>query len=269
MYSNNLDFKERHNYQSVSIIVPCFNESEGIPSLKQKLLPVLSELRTQRKVEVICVNDGSTDDTFLQLENYLGQYVTIISHPQNKGLSTAIRTGLMSAKGQIICTIDSDCTYDPKYLIDLLDLMLPDVDIVTASPYHPQGRVKNVPNWRLFLSKGLSQIYRIVLPQKLYTYTSMFRAYRREVMEEIPITYSGFLGLVEIVAEAMLCGYKVVELPTELSNRVYGKSKLRIAKVIWSHLKYIRTLTIRRLFVTKPSRTVKPIQKSDKLKIKN
>jgi dolichol-phosphate mannosyltransferase len=254
MYTHNLE-RVSLEFQSVSIIVPCFNESEGIPALKQKLLPILSKLRYRYQVEVICVDDGSSDDTFFQLQNHLSEHVQILRHAKNKGLSSAIRTGVMSANGQIICTIDSDCTYDPKYLIDLLDLMFPDVYIVTASPYHPQGRVKNVPNWRLFLSKGLSQIYRIVLPQKLYTYTSMFRAYRREILEEIPITYPGFLGLVEIVAEAMLCGYKVVELPTELSNRVYGKSKLRVAKVILSHLKYINKLIFRRLFGVKSSRT--------------
>jgi dolichol-phosphate mannosyltransferase len=249
MYSQNVSLEQ----QSVSIIIPCFNEAEGIPALKQRLSPVLSQLRMHRDVEVICVDDGSIDGTFSQLEDHFGQEVKIIRHPKNKGLSAAIRTGLMSANGQIICTIDSDCTYDPKYLIDLLDLMFADVDIVTASPYHPRGRVKNVPNWRLFLSKGLSQIYRLVLPQKLYTYTSMFRAYRREVLEEIPITYPGFLGLVEIVAEAMLCGYKVIELPTELSNRVYGRSKLRVVRVIWSHLKYINKLVWRGLFASNTS----------------
>ncbi|MBF2066458.1 MAG: glycosyltransferase [Calothrix sp. C42_A2020_038] len=252
MYSKNID-----NNKSVSIIIPCYNEAEGISALKEKLLPVITQIRTYRDVEVICVNDGSTDDTYLQLQNHLGEHAQIINHPRNAGLSAAIRTGFMSAQGQIICTIDSDCTYHPKYLIDLLDLMHVDVDVVTASPYHPRGRVNNVPAWRLFLSKGLSFLYRIILTQKLYTYTSMFRAYRREVLEEIPITYPGFLGLVEIIAEAMLCGYKVVELPTELSNRVYGRSKLRVVKVILSHLKYIQKLSIRRL-TTKLSKTLKP-----------
>lgn len=267
MYSNSREVKGR-DYQFVSIIVPCFNESEGIPSLKKKLLPVLSELRLHRDVEVICVDDGSTDDTFFQLQKHLGQEVNIIRHPQNAGLSAAISTGLMSAKGQIICTIDSDCTYDPKYLIELLDLMYPNVDIVTASPYHPRGRVNNVPNWRLFLSKGLSRLYQVVLPQKLYTYTSMFRAYRREVLEEIPITYPGFLGLVEVIAEAILCGYNVVELPTELSNRVYGRSKLRVVKVILSHLNYIKILIVRRLEERKSAQIVSPYSSPAKKAIK-
>lgn len=250
----NLQTPER---QSVSIIVPCFNESEGIESLRKKLLPVVDKLRLVRSVEVICVDDGSIDDTFAKLEQHLGQHAQIIRHQKNKGLSAAIRTGFAQSTGKIICTIDSDCTYDPIYLVALLNLMHTDVDIVTASPYHPKGKVKNVPEWRLFLSKGLSQLYRFVLPQRLYTYTSMFRAYRREVLETVPVTYPGFLGLVEIVAEAMLRGYKVAEYPTELTNRVYGQSKLRVFRVIRSHLKYIGKLIVRQLL---PQKNTKVLQ---------
>jgi len=243
-----LEVKEQpaRDEQSVSIIIPCFNESEGIESLQQRLLPVLAKLRFLRPVELILIDDGSTDNTYAKLQQSFGQYASIISHEKNQGLSAAIRTGLAHSVGEIICTTDSDCTYDPSQLLPLLSLMAEDVDIVTASPYHPKGLVKNVPVWRLFLSKGLSQIYRVVLPYKLYTYTSLFRAYRREVLEAIPITYSGFLGLVEIIAEATLCGYKVVEYPAELRSRVYGQSKLRVAKVIWSHLMYISKLMLRR-----------------------
>ena len=250
------ELEKTENLESVSIIIPCFNESEGIEFLKIKLLPVLATLRLVRSVELLIVDDGSTDDTFVKLQQSFGQQAHIIRHQQNKGLSAAIRTGFAHSTGNIICTIDSDCTYDPNYLIPLLNLMHADVDIVTASPYHPKGTVKNVPAWRLFLSKGLSQLYRLVLPQKLYTYTSMFRAYRREVLETVQVTYPGFLGLVEILAEAMLRGYKVVEYPTELSNRVFGQSKLRVARVIRSHLQYISKLIIRQLFQQKPAESM-------------
>jgi dolichol-phosphate mannosyltransferase len=251
MQPQSLELEKIENRQSISIIVPCFNESEGIESLERKLQPVLFKLRSTRSVELIIVDDGSTDDTFLKLQQYFEETAQIIKHQKNKGLSAATKTGLAYSTGNIICTIDSDCTYDPEQLIGVLELMHWDVDIVTASPYHPKGRVKNVPGWRLFLSKGLSPLYRFVLPQKLYTYTSMFRAYRREVLETIPITYPGFLGLVEILAEAMLCGYKVVEYPAELSSRMFGQSKLRVAKVIWSHLKYIGQLIVRQAFKQK------------------
>ena len=242
MNFRNLEFEKTENLASVSIVIPCFNESEGIEYLTKKLLPVLTRLQLSRKIELIIVDDGSTDDTFVKLQQYLGQQAKIIRHQNNRGLSAAITTGLAHSICEIICTIDSDCTYEPNYLTEVLNLMQGDVDIVTASPYHPQGGVKNVPAWRLFLSKSLSFIYRIILPKKLYTYTSIFRAYRRQVLEKIPITYPGFLGMVEILAEAMFCGYHVVEYPCVLSTRRYGQSKLRTVKVIFSHIQYIKKL---------------------------
>lgn len=242
----NLENKITLRQQSVSIIIPCFNESEGIEFLHGKLLPVLEKLSLNWLVELIFVDDGSTDDTFLKLQQSFGDHAQIVRHIRNRGLSSAIKTGVSHSKGEIICTTDSDCSYDPEQLISMLKLMRDDVDIVTTSPYHPQGQVISIPAWRLFLSRGLSQIYGVVLPCKLYTYTSMCRAYRREVLETIPVKYPGFLGLVEVIAEAMLRGYKVVEYPAELRSRAFGQSKLRVARVIWSHLKYIGTLILRR-----------------------
>lgn len=244
------------NQQSVSIIIPCFNESEGIAALKTRLLPVVQRLRLVRSVELVFVDDGSSDDTFFKLQQNFGSQAQILRHQRNKGICAAINTGFVNSTGEIVCTVDSDCTYDPQDLLPLLDLLADGVDIVTASPYHPKGAVNNVPAWRLVLSKGLSQIYRIVLPKKLYTYTSMFRAYRREVLEEVAVTYPGFLGLVEVLVEAILRGYAVVEYPTELSRRAFGQSKLRVAKVTFSHLKYIGQLMFRRLTKRKKVKAV-------------
>jgi dolichol-phosphate mannosyltransferase len=253
----NLNLKSIADREPVSIVVPCFNESEGIELLRSKLIPVINELQKTRTVELILVDDGSIDDTYLKLQQYFSQIAQIVRCDRNRGLSAAIQLGAAQATGSIICTADSDCTYDPAQLIPLLELMHDDIDIVTASPYHPQGLVVNVPSWRLFLSKGLSRLYWLVLPCKLYTYTSMFRAYRREVFETVRIQDPGFLGLVEIIVEAMFQGYKVVEYPAELRRRIFGQSKLCVARVIWNHLKYVKQLIARKLLFT---RRLKPIK---------
>jgi dolichol-phosphate mannosyltransferase len=253
----NLTLKSTQDKESISIVIPCFNESEGIELLRTKLTPVIKKLQETRSVELILVDDGSIDDTYLKLQQYFSQTAQIVRCDRNRGLSAAIQLGAAHATGSIICTADSDCTYDPAQLISLLKLMRDDIDIVTASPYHPQGLVVNVPGWRLFLSKGLSRLYWLVLPCKLYTYTSMFRAYRREVFETVRIQDPGFLGLVEIIVEAMFQGYNVAEYPAELRRRVFGQSKLRVARVVWNHLKYIKQLISRKSLFT---RRLKPIK---------
>ena len=84
----------------------------------------------------------------------------------------------------------------------MIPLLTDDVDVVTASPYHPRGQVKNVPRWRLFLSKGLSRLYRLVLRQKLHTYTSCFRVYRRQAAVGIAVERGGFFGVTEMLGPA-------------------------------------------------------------------
>ena len=72
------------------------------------------------------------------------------------------------------------------------------MDVVTASPYHPElGAVRNVPRWRLTLSKGATWLYRRILRQKLSTYTSCFRVYRRSSVAGITLTYGRYLGVAE------------------------------------------------------------------------
>ena len=62
----------------------------------------------------------------------------------------AIVTGLKHAETELVCSIDADCTYDPRQLPALLRTLTQDMAMVTASPYHPQGKVENVPAWRLW-----------------------------------------------------------------------------------------------------------------------
>src|SRR4029450_6329875 len=100
-------------------------------------------------------------------------------------------------------------------------------DVVTASPYHPAGHVRNVPAWRLFLSRGLSRLYRAVLRQKLFTYTSCFRVFRRQSLAPLDLRLPGYLGLTELIASVDFAGKRVVECPSTLEVRVLGFSKMK------------------------------------------
>jgi hypothetical protein len=132
--------------------------------------------------------------------------------------------------------MDCDCTYDPHELQNMIPLLTPDVDLVTASPYHRFGKVLNVPRWRLTLSMGSSFLYRRLFNQKLATYTSCFRVYRRSAVADIPLTNGGFLGIAELLGRLDLRGSRIVEYPATLSVRMLGRSKMKILKSILGHL---------------------------------
>jgi len=225
----------------LSIIIPCYNEEESLDYLESKLNPVLKKLQKDYELDLIFIDDGSTDNTNKLLHKKYDKfkYARIITHKNNMNLGVAIRTGYKHAKGDLILTNDSDCTYEPSEIINILQLLDKDTDIVTASPYHPKGAVDNIPEYRLFLSRTISWIYSIILRKKIFTYTALFRVVRRRVLENVKITNNDFMAVAQLLIFAILKGYKVKEYPTTLHVRKFGTSKMKLFKVIWSHFKFI------------------------------
>lgn len=237
----------------LSIVIPCYNEADNVPKIRQEFFPVVAELAKSHSAEVIFVDDGSSDGTWQALEtafghNYLpGVAVRFERHEVNRGLGAAIRTGLAAARGDIVVTTDSDGTYKFNTIPALLACLTPGVDIVTASPYHPAGRVAGVPAYRLILSQGSSMLYRLLVNWRVYTYTALFRAYRRKVTESVPFESDGFLAGTEILVNGMLMGYRVAEYPAVLYSRAHGVSKAKIVRTIKAHLKFQGQILLHRL----------------------
>ncbi len=180
------------------------------------------------------------------------------------GVAAGIMTGIREAQTQLVCSMDCDCTYDPHELLNMLPLMTDPVDLVTASPYHRDGGVRNVPGWRLFLSRGASFLYRRVLHTKLDTYTSCFRVYRRSSFTGIHLRESGFLGIAEMLGRVDLGGGKIVEFPAVLEVRLFGISKMKTVKTIAGHLKLLTYLSKLRWF--RKSDTIETSLPKEKLK---
>lgn len=197
-------------------------------------------LNPEYDLECILVDDGSQDGTTDEAKKCFASFprVIVLKHEHNRGPGAAVRTGFAKATGDVVCTIDSDCTFDPlkiPLMLKLLDEQ--QVDIVTASPYHPDGGVENVPPWRLLLSRGASVIYRQLCACKLYTYTSFMRAYRRRVIDTVTFEGDGFAAFTEMLLRAGLQGYKVAEIPMVLKSRAIGTSKMKVMYTIRTHLK--------------------------------
>lgn len=233
----------------LSIVIPCYNEAEGIPAMRERLTAVLPALRQRGGVELILVDDGSGDRTGdLLAEAFAGiPEARVVRHDRNRGLGAALRTGFAHVGGAVVVTCDSDGTYPFAEIPALLDRLTPGVDIVTASPYHPGGGIENVPAYRVTISKGASLCYRTLVDPRIHTYTALFRACRREVIEQTATRADGFLMVTELLVEALLAGFRVVEYPAVLRVRQYGQSKARVLQITRTHLDYMAGLIGRRL----------------------
>jgi dolichol-phosphate mannosyltransferase len=233
----------------LSLVIPCYNEELNISQMHQQLEHLGPELEKRGPYEIIFVDDGSSDSTYSILQNMFESWpqVRIVQHPFNQGLGQALRTGLAQSKGEVVVCTDSDGTYPFTTIPEMLDLLVPGIDIVTASPYHPGGGIDGVPPYRIILSKGASLLYRIFVDPRIHTYTAMYRAYRRPVIENIPTQSNGFLMVTELLVGAVLEGYKVAEYPTTLRVRRYGQSKARLFSITLSHLRYQAKIIARRI----------------------
>ena len=228
----------------VSVVIPLYQEEPTISYLHRSLSELEARGRDRYAFDFILVDDGSSDGTFEALQRELKEKPNfhILKHPQNKGVAAAILTGLHAAKNEIVCSMDCDCSYDPALLLDMIP-ELHDADLVTASPYHPEGEVFNVPSWRLLLSKNLSRLYNLVLHAHLHTYTSCFRVYRKSKVAPLSPSHSDFLGIAEHLLLVIQKGGRVKEHPATLESRLLGVSKMKTIRTILGHLKLLgRTL---------------------------
>lgn len=222
----------------LSIVIPMFNEAENVESTLRQVEEALSSFN--RTYEIIAVNDGSIDNTLEILSNLANQdeKLRIVSYPKNVGRGMALRKGFQEAKGEIIVSIDADLSYDPHYILDMVDALRKDsqIDFVLASPYMPGGGVQNVPALRLWISKLGNKILRFTMPNRIYTSTGIFRGYRRKVLESLELESDGKEIHLEILSKAIALGYRVKEIPAILKGRQKGKSKFRFKKTAISHL---------------------------------
>ncbi len=232
----------------VSVVIPCYNESDSLFHLAQSLADLRSNHESDFDFEFIFVNDGSNDETHQLLRDHFGTWpnVLILRHAKNQGLTAAIMTGVAHAANEAVCSIDSDCTYRPELVTKLVPLLGGNVVLATASPYHPQGKVINVPRWRIGLSYAASLAYRQILRNRLYCYTCGVRAYRRSALLQVHVDNAGFVGTTELLWRLEQQGWQFAEYPATLSVRQFGYSKMRTMRVMFDHLKMISTIAVDR-----------------------
>ena len=222
----------------LSIVIPMFNEAENAESTLSQVEEVLASF--SGKYEIIAVNDGSLDNTLDVLSRLAGQdkKLKVVSYSKNAGRGMALRKGFKESSGEIIVSIDADLSYSPQYILDLVETLTrePELDLVLASPYMPGGGVKNVPVLRLFVSKLGNRILGLVMPNRIYTSTGIFRAYSKKVLDSLELESDGKEIHLEILSKALALGYRVKEIPAILTNRKKGKSKFKFRKTALSHL---------------------------------
>jgi dolichol-phosphate mannosyltransferase len=227
------------------VVLPAFNEERVIRTLLTSIDSALAPSRLAYRVVV--VDDGSTDRTVEEAERAASEAggriaLTVVRHPENRGLGGALRTGIdwclaHGTDDDIMITLDADNTHPPALIPQLVDALGSGADLAIASRYRPGARVRGVPPGRLLLSAVARGVLQLAFPiDGVRDYTCCFRAIplatlrrARAVYGDQLTTARGFEAVMDLLLRLRQLGITAVEIPLDLdySDRV-GRSKMRV-----------------------------------------
>jgi len=237
---------------TVFVMLPAYNEGEGLPSLLLKIKAVFAA--NGRPYHVIVVDDASKDDTSeIAIQASSEMPLTLVQHQQNQNLPGALRTGLMKAlemavPGDVITTMDGDDTHPPGCINNLLQKVSEGYDVVTASRYQPGSRVMGVPFFRVLMTWGARMLFQVVMPiPGVRDYTCGYRAYREEILRETMDHYGdefvsekGFSCMADVLLKMRKFKYVFGEVPLLLRyDQKLGVSKMAVGSTVWLTLKLL------------------------------
>jgi glycosyltransferase involved in cell wall biosynthesis len=209
-------------FDSISAVLPAFNEEENIATATKRMVAVLSSL-PMRQWEVIIVDDGSTDRTGEIADQLASQdaRIRVFHHHLNQGYAEALKTGFTNARYQLVFYTDSDNQFDFSELKNLLRL-IEDADIVCGFRIY-----RFDPLTRLVLSWGFNLLVRIIFRIKVRDIDCAFKLFRREVFDKVKIESKKFFVDAEVLAKARYYGFRMVEVGVRHYPRPAGRSSVR------------------------------------------
>lgn len=205
---------------SISVVLPSYNEKENIPNAIRRIAETLGE----NLHEIIIVDDNSPDRTWEVVEQINHPKVKLMRRLDKRGLASALADGTNTADGDIIVWLDCDLGIPPEDILKLVD-KLDEYEAAVGSRYLPGG-MDTRPKFRAFLSVVFNTYTRMLLGRDFWDYTSGFAAARKDVMRRVPLSPEGFGEyFTEWVYECKKKGIKMVEVPYRYGLREAGESK--------------------------------------------
>lgn len=233
------------------LVLPALNEALALLPLLHRIDGMRREVPALGNLQVIVVDDGSTDGTAQVAESFPGTQV--IRHPQNMGLAAGLKTGLTAAvaatePGSPICVMDADDTHDPAALPLMLQAIARGADVVIGSRFAPGGVERGIPWHRKVFSRGAALLMTVSCGLSgVQDYTCGYRAYTREMVkaalaQDWVFASSGFSVTVGLLLAAARAGGRIEEVGvTVFYDRKPSKSTMRTIPTILGTLSAART----------------------------
>lgn len=206
----------------VSIVVPLYNEEESLRELTQKIVGVMTGMKSS--YEIIFVDDGSTDGSFRVLKELhaKNRAIKVIRFRRNFGKSAALSVGFREARGKFVVTMDADLQDDPEEIPGLLQALDDRYDLISGwkkKRYDPI--TKTIP------SRFFNFVTRVMTGIPIHDFNCGLKAYRGEVVKELNV-YGELHRYIPVLAH--YAGYRVGEKVVQHHPRKYGHTKFGISR---------------------------------------
>lgn len=226
----------------VSIVLATYNEKENILDTINSIFENVKD-----SVEVIVVDDDSTDKTWKIVEDLNDPRVVVIRRVATRGLASAFNRGIIESRGEIVGWMDADMCMPPSLLPDMIE-KLSEYDIVVGSRY-ADGGIDDRAALRVISSRLINGLAGLVLGYGIKDYDSGFVVLRRSVFDKVSIIPTGYGAyFMEFLYTCRKKGLTVYELPYVFKDRSKGVSKSApsILKFFRTGLQYVFRIFVAR-----------------------
>jgi dolichol-phosphate mannosyltransferase len=221
----------------VSVVLPTYNEREGIAELVTEILGVARGAGLD--VEILVIDDASPDGTAAHVKAVFEGDAAVRVHMRQgeRGLASALHRGIQQARGDVVVLMDSDGNHDP-YLLPLMVRCVEDFDVVIGSRYVLGGGMLT-SRFRYWGSYAFNIVIRVVLGLRIHDNLSGYLAFRPTLLRGIsPETVFYGYGdyAIRLLHHVVREGGRVLEIPTVYRFRKGGESKTRFLAYLWTYL---------------------------------